>query len=125
MIRSIGPTVSAALAATALSGCAVVSVQTVSKGDVEVTKGLGVVSIQVKPSTATVLVESTSFGAVRGFDGFALGYNRASLAAIAGDRCQLVLWVSTNEQLRELSALLRDRADICVVRPESSRGEKQ
>ena len=123
MFSSIVRSALVALMAIGPLSCAVVRVQTASKEDVEVTKGLGFVSVQVKPGAGTVLVDSTSFGAVTGFDGFALGYHRASFAVIAGDRCQLVLWIRTNEQLKELNELLRDRTDVCVVRPEPLTGE--
>jgi hypothetical protein len=110
--------VCAAVLASSLAGCAVVSVQTASKEDVEVTRGFGIVSLQVKPGAATVLVDSTTLGAISAVDGIAVGFHRANFAAIAGDRCQLVLWIKTRDQMDELDSLLRGRKDVCVLGPE-------
>jgi hypothetical protein len=63
------------------------------------------------------VVESTSIGAINGFEGFALGYHDATVAAFASDDCQLILWIKTNGQLKELDELLGDRTGVCVVRP--------
>jgi hypothetical protein len=105
-------------AALGLSGCAVVRIQTADKDDVEVKRGVGLVSVNIKPGAVATVVESTSFGAISGYEGFALGYHDATVAAFASDGCQLILWIKTNEELRELDELLRDRTDVCVVRPE-------
>jgi len=105
----------------AAGGCAVVHVQTPGKDGVEVKQGFGIVSVEIKPGAGATLVESTTFGASNGFQGFALGYQSATVAAIAGDQCRLVLWIKTDEELKELNQLLRERTDVCVVRPDVMR----
>jgi hypothetical protein len=115
--------VCAASSTLALAGCAVVRIQTTGKDDVEVKQRFGIVSVEIKPGAGATLVESTSLGAINGVQGFALGYHSAQLAALAGERCQLVVWIKTGEELKQLDELLRDRTDVCVVRPdESGRG---
>jgi hypothetical protein len=110
----------------ALAGCAVVNVQTAGKDDVEITRGLGIVSVQVKPGAGAVIVESVSLGMINGADGFSLGYQAASTAAVARDSCRLIVWVNAYGQLKELSDLLQDRTDVCVVRTDySKRGGTQ
>jgi len=110
----------AASSMLALAGCAVVRIQTAGKDDVEVKRRFGIVSVEIKPGAGATLVESTSLGAINGFEGFTLGYRSATVAALAGERCQLVVWINTGEQLQELDQLLRDRTDVCVVRPEET-----
>lgn len=114
----------AVLIAVGLPGCVVVKVQTELKGEVEVTTHFGVVSMELKPAAGAILAEATGFGLIKGVEGFVLGYHSANVSAIAGDRCQLVLWIMSNEQLQELDMLLRDRKDLCVVWAESSKMEK-
>jgi hypothetical protein len=64
------------------------------------------------------MVDSVGFGAIHGFDGLSLGYHAASTAAVARDSCRLLVWVRTDEQLKELKELLENRTDVCAVRPE-------
>jgi len=114
----------AASSMLALAGCAVVRIQAAGKDDVEVKQRFGIVSVDIKPGAGATLVESTSLGAINGFEGFTLGYHSATVAALAGERCQLVVWIKTGEELKELDQLLRDRTDVCVVRPdEMERGK--
>jgi len=98
-------------------GCTVIAVHAPSKDDVEIKTRFGIVSVEIKPGAGAVMVESTSLGAINSFEGLAVGYHNTSIAAVAGGRCQLVLWIRTNEQLQELNSLLRDRTDVCVVAP--------
>lgn len=114
----------AAGSALTLAGCAVVRIQTAGKDEVEVKQRFGIVSVEIKPGAGATLVDSTSLGAINGFEGLALGYHRANLAAIAGDKCRLVVWIKSGEQLQELEQLLRDRTDVCVVRPDKTGKEK-
>lgn len=100
-------------------GCAVVRIQAAGKDDIEVKRSIGIVSVEIKPGASATVVESTTLGAINGVEGFALGYHDATVAAFAGESCQLILWIKTNEQLQQLDELLRDRTDICVVRPDS------
>jgi hypothetical protein len=124
IFRSIGQIALAAVIGAGSWGCAMVMVQAPSRDDVEVTTRFGIVSVEIRPGAGAVLVESTTVGAVNSFEGFALGYHNANIAAVAGGRCQMVLWIRTNEQLQELNALLREGTDVCVVRTEASRGGK-
>jgi hypothetical protein len=94
-----------------------VNVHTASKDDIEVRRGLGIVSLQVAPRAGAVVVDSVGFGAMHGPDGFALGYRAATTAALPRDGCRLLVWVKTEGELAELKGLLQERADICVVRP--------
>jgi hypothetical protein len=111
--------IACAMSATlGLAGCAVVRIQTADKDDVEVKRGFGLVSVKIKPGAGATVFESTTFGAINGVEGFALGYHDATVAALALEHCQLVLWIKTKEQLKELDELLRDRTDVCVVRPD-------
>lgn len=110
--------IACAISATLGSGgCAVVRIQTADKDDVEVKRGFGIVSVKIKPGAGATVVESTSIGAINGFEGFALGYHDSTVAAFASDGCQLIVWIKTNEQLKELDELLSDRTGVCVVRP--------
>jgi uncharacterized protein YceK len=104
-------------AALGLEGCAVIRIQTAGKDDIEVKHRFGIVSVEIKPGAGATIVESTSFGAINGFEGFVLGYRDATMAAVGREHCQLVLWIKTKDQLKELGELLIDRTDICVVRP--------
>lgn len=104
-------------------GCAVVRVQVAGKDDVEVKQRFGIVSIEVEPGSDTVLVDSTSFGVINSFGEFAVGYHDATMAVISADRCQIVLWIRTNDQLTRLDELLRDRTGVCVVNLKQGRGE--
>jgi hypothetical protein len=106
----------AMIATLAVGGCSIVRIQVASKDDVEVKRGFGMVSVTVKPTAKATVVESTSFGVINGFEGFALGYHSATVAAFGGESCQLILWIKTNDQLQQLNELLRDRTDVCVVR---------
>lgn len=124
IFRLIGRTALAVAIGAGAWGCARVMVQAPSRDDVEVTTRFGIVSVEIKPGMGAVLVESTSLGAVNSFEGLALGYHNASIAAVAEGRCQLILWIRTNEQLQELNALLRERTDVCLVRPGATRGGK-
>lgn len=100
-----------------LGGCAVVNVHSSSNGDVEVTRGFGIVSVAVSPKAGAVIVESSGFGAMRSAEGSVLGYRSSTLAALPPEGCRLVIWIQTDEQLRELDSLVRAHgADLCVVR---------
>jgi hypothetical protein len=98
-------------------GCTSVTIKAASQDDVELKTYLGLVSIELKPGAGGVIVESTSVGVMNAFDGLVVGYRGLSLAALPPDRCQLVLWIRTDEELKELSSLLREHTDVCVVRP--------
>jgi hypothetical protein len=114
----------AVLGAACTCACAVIRIQSSSNEDVEVKTRFGIVSVELRPGAGTVLIDSRSFGAINAVDGFSVGYHSASFAAIARDGCHIVLWIRTDEQLKELNGLLRDRTDICVLSPESSKGGK-
>jgi len=111
--------ISVVITALTLDGCAVVRIQTSGTDAVEVKRGFGIVSVNVKPDADATVVESTSFGAINGLDGFAVGYHDATWAAFKDDSCHVVLWIDTNEQLEELSEFLRTRTDVCVVTPKN------
>ena len=107
----------AANATLVLAACAVVRIQAAGKDDVEVKQHFGIVSVEIKPGAGATVVDSTSIGAIKSLEGLALGYHSATVTAFAGGRCQLVVWIKTGEELKELDQLLRDRADVCAVRP--------
>ena len=105
----------AALLAINLWGCALVKMKVASKEDVSVVTRFGIVSLVIKPDARAVIAESTSFGIVNGLTGIAVGYHNTSFAALGDNRCQIVLWIRADDELRELNSLLRDRTDVCVV----------
>jgi hypothetical protein len=125
ILRSIARIVLATAIGAGAWGCARVVVQVPTRDDVEITTRFGIVSVEIKPGVGAVLVDSTSLGAVNSLEGFVLGYHNASIASVAGDRCQLVVWIKTNEQLQELRALLRERTDVCVAGPHASGGREK
>ena len=98
-----------------VGGCTVVRIQTAGTKDVEVKQHFGIVTIEAKPGAETILVDSTTFGVINSFDGFAVGYHDASMAFMSGNRCQMVIWLKTGEQLAELDKILRDHTGVCVV----------
>lgn len=109
----------AACLAGSLLGCTVVRIQTPGADGVEVKQRFGIVSLEIKPGAGATLVESSGFGASNGFQGFSLGYHNATVAALSADKCRLVLWIKTGEELKELNQLLSAHGtDICVVRPD-------
>ena len=72
--------------------------------------------MEIKPGAGATLVESSGFGASNGFQGFSLGYHNATVAALSGDQCRLVLWITTGVEIKELNRLLSAQGtDICVV----------
>jgi len=114
---SIARAVPALLICLGLWGCAVITIHVPSKDDVEIRSHLGIVSVEIKPEAKAVILESTSLGAINSFEGFAVGYHNTSIAAVADGRCQLVVWIKSNEELEELKSLLSERkTDLCVVR---------
>jgi hypothetical protein len=105
-----------------LAACAIVHVHAPGKDDVQVTRGFGMVSVQAKPGAGAVVVDSVAFGVVDGFDGLSLGYRSVTGAVVARGSCQLVVWVKSDGELKELKELLQDRTDVCAVRPVYSTG---
>ena len=105
--------------------CTTVRIEAASKDDVEVKTCFGIVSVELKPGARGVVVESKSFGAIYALEGFTLGYHDASYAALAPDDCRVVLWIRTDEQLKELDRLLRERTDICAMPGLNSTGRKK
>ena len=114
----------AVLGAACTCGCTVIRIQSPSIDDVEVKTRFGIASVELRPRAGTVLVDSKTLGAINAADGFSVGYHSASIATIARGECQIILWIRTDEQLKELNGLLRDRTDICVLSPESTKGER-
>jgi hypothetical protein len=115
---SIARYTQALLAATAALGaasCAVVTIHATSRDDVEVAARFGVVSVQLRPGSGPVLVESTSFGASNSFDGFSVGYRSANLAAMPSNSCRIVLWIRSTDDVKQLNALLGGSTDVCVA----------
>lgn len=110
--------------AFALVGCAVLHIQTTNKDDVEVKRGVGIVSVAVTPSRGPTVIESKTLGVINGLEGFSVGYHSATVAVFSDQNCQLILWIKTNEQLQQLNELLNDRTDICVVNPNQPTREK-
>jgi hypothetical protein len=108
-----------ATAALMLNGCAVVRIQTPGSDAAEVKRGFGIVSVVVKPNADATVVESTTFGAIHGLEGFSIGYHEATWAAFKDNSCHVVLWIDTNEQLDQLNEFLHGRTDVCVVRPQN------
>ena len=104
----------------AISGCSVVNIQVASRDEVEVTRGVGMINVQLSPKTRAVVAESTTFGVINSFDGFAAGYHSTVLAAMGEGHCGMVLWIRTNEDLAQLQGLLKERSDVCIARSTSS-----
>lgn len=100
-----------------LASCSVVRIQTAGKDDVEVKRSFGIVSVEIRPGAGATVIDSTSFGAINGFEGFTLGYHSATVAAISGKHCQLIVWINTGEQLTQLNDLLRDQTNVCAFQP--------
>ena len=117
-------TFAAAVLLLACAGCTTVRIQVADRKDVEVRQLFGIAAVEVQPG-AGVLLESRSLGATRSIDGFVLGYHSASLATLPPGRCQLVVWVTNEAQVKELASLLGGRGDVCVLQPERKLGEKQ
>lgn len=105
-----------ALLALTLCGCSVVNIQVASRDEVEVTRGVGIVNVQLSPKTRAVVAESTTFGMINSLNGFAAGYHNAMMAASGEGHCGIVLWIRTNDDLIQLQQLLKDRSDVCITR---------
>jgi len=105
-------------------GCAIVNIHTNKADEAQVATRFGIVSVEIKPQYGAVLIESASLGAIKGVEGLAIGYHRSSILTLSDSRCQLVIWINTQEQINELEKLLHDRADVCIVRPNVKSGEK-
>jgi hypothetical protein len=117
---AIAVSVSAVLAA---GGCTVVHIQGATKDDVAVYTKFGIVNVELKPGARSVVVDSSGFGAINALDGFTLGYQRSTYAALAPDDCRIVLWIRSDEQLKELNKFLSDRSNVCVVHATQTKGE--
>lgn len=102
-------------AALATGACTTIRIEAQSKDDVEISARFGIVKLELRPGGQGVVVDSSSFGAINTFDGFALGYHRALYAALGPEDCRVVLWIQTGEQLKELDQLLRNHSQVCVV----------
>lgn len=113
-----------ALAGCALPGCTVVRIQEASSGKVEVERHFGVLSVGLKPESDAV-IESTTVGFVNTYDGMAIGFHSATVAALGAAKCRVVLWIRTDAQLKELQDLLRERADVCVFNPDEDLRRKR
>jgi hypothetical protein len=120
--RHLAPALCVAL--FALQACTVVRIEDSRSGKVEVERRFGILSVELRPGTEAV-VESTSFGLVNTYSGMAIGYHSASLAALAPGTCRVVLWIRSDEQLKELRELLRERADVCVSNPDEDLRRKR
>lgn len=115
----------ALLAAIVTGACTTIRIEAQSKDDVEISTRFGIVSIELTPGAKSVVVDSSSFGAINTFDGLAVGYHRARYAALGPKDCRVVLWIQTDEQLREIDQLLRNHSQICVVSStEANRSKK-
>lgn len=108
-----------------LAGCAVVRIEAPDRRSVEVTHGFGLVSVNLRPGSGAVIVDSTSFGAMKDHEGYSLGYRTATAASVAGDRCQLVIWIKSDEELKYLADFLRQHQDVCHVQSAGLTGRKQ
>ncbi len=107
------------------AGCAIVRIEAGSLDEVQVKAAMGVVSVEIKPQVGAVVVDATSFGAIRGAEGLTLGYQAATYAALAQDRCQLVVWVTGSEDLTKWSEVLGDASQVCIVRAARPKREKR
>lgn len=109
-------------AALSLCACTVVHIQGPSKDDVVVYREFGIVNVDLKPGARSVVVNSRSFGVINALEGFTVGYHSAAYAALAPDDCRIVLWIRSDEQLKELNQFLSDRSNVCVVQATPSKG---
>ena len=100
----------ALLAACALAGCVQVSVTSADS----VTQGAGAVAIHFPPAQAAQIARVAGFGLVLAQDGFTLGWAHSTYV-VAPPSCQLVVWIETPEQARELQSLLEGRTDVCRI----------
>jgi hypothetical protein len=107
-----------------LQACTVVHIEDARSGKVEVERHFGILSLELRPGTEAI-VESTSFGLVNTYGGMAIGYHSASLATLGPGTCRVVLWIRSDEQLKELRELLRERADVCVSNPDEELRRKR
>lgn len=104
--------------------CTTIRIEAQSKDDVEISTRFGIVNLELKPGDQGVIVDSSSFGAINTFNGFAFGYHRALYAALRPHDCRVVLWIQTDEQLTELDKLLRNHAQICAVSSTEARSNR-
>lgn len=111
-------------ASLATGACATVHIEVQSKDDVEVKTRFGIISLELRPGARSVVVNSSSLGVVNTLEGLAVGYHSTSYAALAPNDCRIVLWIHTNDQLKELDRLLRERTDVCVIQGLNSTGGK-
>lgn len=112
------------VAAIVTGACTTIRIEAQSKDDVEISTRFGIVNLELKPGGQSVVVDSSSFGAIKTFDGFTVGYHRALYAALGLNDCRVVLWIQTGEQLKELDQLLRNHSQICVVSSTENRSKK-
>jgi len=105
-----------------LGACTTVRIQVAGRDDVEVRQMFGIASVEVKGDRGAVY-ESAGFGISRGIAGLSIGYQAASVALLPPERCQFVVWISSDGQVRELENLLRGHDGICVFRPNQGRGK--
>ena len=101
--------------ALATGACTTVRIQGPTKDEYEVKQRFGIVTVELKPSARAVVVDSTGIGVINALEGLTVGYHNSSYAVLPGGDCRIVLWIRTDEQLKELNQLLRERADICVL----------
>lgn len=97
-----------------------VNIQVASRDEVEVTRGVGMINVQLSPKTRAVVAESTTLGVINSFDGFAAGYHAATVAAMGEGHCGMVLWIRTNEDIAQLKGLLKERSNVCIARSTTS-----
>ena len=97
----------------ALAGCATVHIEG-DDGEVRVERHFGLLSVRLQPQRRSLLAETTALGVVNAWDGFTLGYYDASLVALSGNDCRIVLWAQSLGQVSELRRLLDGRGDVCV-----------
>lgn len=110
-------------AALGLCACTMVHIQGPTPNDVAVYRKFGIVNVELKPGARSVVVDTSSFGLISGPEGIAVGYHGATYAALSPDDCRIVLWIRSDEQIKELDQLLGDRSNVCVIQPTPSKGE--
>lgn len=67
--------------------------------------------------------ETTTLGLQVSDQGLLMGY-RDSQRACLPERCQVLLWIDSETQLRELSALIPDLPNVCMAPTSRSRGNR-
>ncbi len=107
-----------------ISACTRVEIQK-SDGTVSINHYTGFLGVELEPKSGAQVVDVEGIGIVGLQGGYSVGYHHAQLTALPHDGCRLVLWVKTDQELRTLNDLLKDRSDICAINHNKNRGSEK